>query len=575
MELDHSTYDYSGFFKTEQIVAQVLVPGTAYYIKRKSNRLAITLFFFIIALLCGGLAGLALGSDFLSDSDEAGPIFFFSALFFLIISLTFFFIALATRKPARIKRLSLLAIPIQHSKFQDKSVLVDKSGLLKPVGFSYPSLDEENVKKLDSTFKNTRQLVTKIPMVLSPKNQYRFENQTDKNFKNKLELYAEEARCNQFIENITQIFDSVHTFDVQLPLFDGSNRLLDFLKQNNLNSNSWNGHVLQKISDIELRGKIEGIVGIVHTSKSQAAVDVDDLALDILAFYDKLFPRLDYVLNKSLHHINVQYINQYLENLTHSSYNYYCPHCNQEAINSLLHNSYGHDGAKDFRVNLNRQALMIPTDPFTFVWRCRLCERETKNPFQIHKMIDELFTPVYDMLYEENLKDRLQIYNHINDEKRSYTEKAQVQFHEVMRDNRNKTDTIKSKIRSILAEIKADESAIFGLRDLLTKFDRISTQKIREIDTEMQHIKMEMEDKARAASESLNDVVQNAKNSISSSIEKYSNLARQDQAQRDKLQKKMAQTHDVLLKLQQSDSKRAEMDSQAFRQYLKRISRFR
>ncbi len=155
-------------------------------------------------------------------------------------------------------------------------------------------------------------------------------------------------------------------------------------------------------------------------------------------------------------------------------------------------------------------------------------------------MDDELFTPLYDKLSEEHFKDRLKIYNNINDKKREFSDKASTQFHQVIRENRAKEDAIKSKIRSISAEILSEQSAVSDLNALLLKYERIDEERAQEIAKDIEEIKSKVEEENEKAKEEIVNTVAEAKQNIEEATEKYANLERKDQEKRDAIQKQIA-----------------------------------
>ena len=99
------------------------------------------------------------------------------------------------------------------------------------------------------------------------------------------------------------------------------------------------------------------------------------------------------------------------------------------------------------------------------------------------------------------------------------------QLHEV--------DSIKSKIRSISAEVEADEMAIGSLSAIMIRYERLAQERADFYKKDIARIKNEIITSAEAATEQINEVVETAKNIIEQDLNKNAELARQDQAKRD------------------------------------------
>lgn len=487
--------------------------------------------FFSILIIVGIL--IFIFSDNYSDLESV----YFGLMILGTIGATIFYILFFTMKiNTSLNNVGLFNIPFYHSKLQDNSALVDLSGLTNNVEFIFRNLNADQIKNITKNSNELNSLINNYPIVINSENQKEIPNNSDEFRKENLKIFSEEIELLDKTENIIDNVNGSDTYTVNFPVLKKDDNFLDFLKSR---KNGSNNLTIKNIAEETVKSnfnKIDGIVDI-YTNRD-SAVDVDNLCSDLLKKYNDILPRYKYSLNHSMERINKPanlLMNYQLHNI---SYNYYCPYCNEESVKKIIASKYYHED-KDVKTTFKANTKLELVDVFPTIYKCPLCENETKKPIFRHKMDDELFTPMYDKLSEEHFKDRLKIYNNINDKKREFSEKAATQFHQVIRENRAKEDAIKSKIRTISAEILSEQSAISDLNDLLLKYERIDKERAHEIAKDIEGIKAKVEEENQKAKEEIVNTVAEAKQSIEKATEKYANLERKDQEKRDKVQQKI------------------------------------
>ncbi len=189
---------------------------------------------------------------------------------------------------------------------------------------------------------------------------------------------------------------------------------------------------------------------------------------------------------------------------------------------------------------------MYLIDPVLRTWKCPVCEHLSATPFKIHKLDDELFKRVFDRLGEENRIERLRIYNNISDQKRSYAEKAEVQMHQVLREQRTKADAIRSKLRSIVAEINADQMAIQQLIVALLKFKQLGDERARQFEAEIEQIKSIIGKRTEEQQKILEEQYAQMKDDMNKNLDEQKLLEREEDRKKYEMQKQMLETLNVM-----------------------------
>ncbi len=482
----------------------------------------------------GSISVLLLRDSFYNEENA----FIISGIFG--IGFIVFLILLFTNKiKTQINKLDLIYLPISQMEFQNGSILVDRSGVINPTNFNFSNLDAEDISLVDSSLKSMTKQTCEMPYVLSSGKSIDLKNNNPEYNKENIKLYSEEVNLIDINKSIENAFERTNTYNLQLKAYKYNP---NFFKALSLISPDNPNNTLEESKESEIIKGLNQINGIIdlYNDEKEALVDIDDLCLEVLQLQEKIVPRIDYAVHSSLNQVVFPSTFKFVDVIEQASYNYYCPSCNAELLEQIEKNDYSHDGEADKRIFFPSNTRMEIADISTNMWRCPLCEKETSQPYPKHKFEDELFTLVYDKLYEENYLERLKVYNHINDEKRKYAEKSEELFHQVIRESRSKVDTIKSKIRTVHSDIVSDEMAIRELQALMVKYKKIAEDKAKQIEVDLINTKKDIEEENRKSKERIESAVTEAKNSIDESTKKYANLEREDQAKRDAVQKDIA-----------------------------------
>lgn len=489
-----------------------------------------------IALIVIGVIAAAAGGV-IAVNETAGVALLGAGVVLLIIGIV---ILAQAKVDKEVTKLGLAYLPVNQLNFQNGSIQVDRSGVMGDVNFDFTNLNADNIQQAHNEFVKLDKHLDKIPLVLTGGTTMALENHNDSFHKENLKIYKEEKEYHDMNLNLEDIFSRTENYHVKIPAYANDPK---FTSELDRVQNGKPNHIIEKIKTNDIKAELNKIDGIVqlYEDKKEQSIDIDDLCLQILDVLARSMPRLDYTTNVSLNELTVGGTYKFTRIIDMASYNYYCPECNKQAIEYIEHGDYTHSGDRDNRVEFPRNTLMEPVDINSNRWLCKLCNKETNVPYPKHKMDDELFTPVYDKLYEEHFKDRLSIYNHINDEKRKYGEKAEVQFHQVKRESRDKQDALKSKIRTIQSDIMADDAAIEELNGLLLKYKRIAEQKSKEIKQDLANSKEKIAKENAKSRKRIDSAVAQANKNIDASTKRYSTLEREDQSKRDNVQKQIAE----------------------------------
>jgi hypothetical protein len=471
-----------------------------------------------------------------------------SALFFLLLSVktkvallpVVFFAVMAfvyrkklkeCRFPYRIRRMARLGLPFFECPFEGKSLWVDRSGLTPPISFKYPSLWSENVEKAKQLQEEVKDLCGRFPVILGPSRppvggiKETLSGEAGEN-----RLFGEEVLFTRDFEEIEKEISELSVFDVGLPVLKRESPLARYLKQNETPGDAALPK-MEKKSRREIEwdlSRIGGVMKIGTGSQDEELVDVDTFAEDLIGFIDRCIPRMHHVVRTSLQDILGRECPDWFRMIHRSAFNSYCPQCNTDTIRRVMNTDFDYNKNDSGRGVFPQTTRMVLADIRTMEWECPLCRHRTTAPLALHRVYDELFEKVYAKLLEENEKDRLSVYNHINDEKRKYAEKEEVQSHEVTRENRGQTDAIQARIRAIASSVSAEKMSIAELSAILIEFEIIARNQDLKIDDTIRAIEAKIEQKGSEFSRAVMESAREANARIEGCRVKNALLAREE-----------------------------------------------
>jgi hypothetical protein len=148
------------------------------------------------------------------------------------------------------------------------------------------------------------------------------------------------------------------------------------------------------------------------------------------------------------------------------SYNFYCPDCQTDDIDSVVELSDPQDGD----------------------WYCETCRttHDTAAVIPRHRIKDDIVNPVWDQLWREKDDQRREIYENIEDQKADLQEREFEQRREEIRSTTDRIRELRSRIRDLKTEAKAAEGKVSEIGDLMVKYERLHDQRKQAFEEEVE-----------------------------------------------------------------------------------------
>lgn len=158
------------------------------------------------------------------------------------------------------------------------------------------------------------------------------------------------------------------------------------------------------------------------------------------------------------------------------SYNFYCPSCYEDDIESHLEVESRDGGGRS--------------------WACDTCRERFELDGQVipkHRLKDELVEPIWDKLWIEKDDERRRIYERVEDQQEEFREREFEEKQRVIRDAWSRIKELRATIREIKTDARAGEGAVREIGDLLDRYDRIVQERKRQFYSDIEDAKDRIE----------------------------------------------------------------------------------
>ncbi|QZA89020.1 hypothetical protein K0C01_02315 [Salinarchaeum sp. IM2453] len=195
------------------------------------------------------------------------------------------------------------------------------------------------------------------------------------------------------------------------------------------------------------------------------------------------------------------------------SYNFYCPSCLEDDIESEV----------------------TISDPEAGEWYCETCRsyHDMGDTVPRHRLKDDVVTPVCDQLWIEKDDERRRIYEKIEDQKQELQER---EFEERREEIRSATDRIKdlrSRIRDLKTQAKAARGTVEQISSLMVRYERLGKERKEEFRRDVQDSFAEIDKKTQEVLEQTQHKQQKRLEEAEQAAKEKAELMRLEQRQRD------------------------------------------
>jgi len=195
------------------------------------------------------------------------------------------------------------------------------------------------------------------------------------------------------------------------------------------------------------------------------------------------------------------------------SYNFYCPRCQLDDIDSTVE-------------------LVSPQDD---AWHCDTCQTEhtTEELLPRHRIKDDVVNPTWDQLWIEKDDERRRIYENISDQKAELEEREFEQRREEIRSSADRIRDLRSRIRDLKKEADAAQAKVSAIGDMMLKYERIHEQRKQEFEKEVQSAFDEIDAETEELLEETRDIEQKRLEEAQKEAKQNAEMMREEERRRE------------------------------------------
>lgn len=363
------------------------------------------------------------------------------------------------------------------------SLLFDESASLGTESFSLPTV--ETAAALDEIIEQLDREAESIPAVLGTGvgKAIQGDREAPIPFAEPTGLRGQEARLQELLETMAGRMEGLEVETVELPLLGRDHPA------------------------------VPGLLPLTSNGEEEASPQAPDLARILDGGWIELLTRLrDFrgrwksnvsvltaVRFRSLAELLSPALIELGEAVQYGSFNFYCPNCHSQELESVLGRDYGVSAGEDTGpVELSRNSRCCFNQE-SGTWICEACESSTAAPIPVHKVLDEALIPAYTRLIDENKPSRFELDNRTRDQELSYSNKMNTELDELSREFSHECGRIDREIALIMASMDGNQSAVETLRQLMSEYKGKQNAIVQRIAEQSKGLVREISDATQSA----------------------------------------------------------------------------
>lgn len=363
----------------------------------------------------------------------------------------------------KMTKLGVAYVPVASQvAFEDKSIIVDHTGTVKPEEFKLQILRQNDLLK-DKI--NELELLAKTAPIVENSNEPE-EVETEQYSRSIQKVVYNDyfGKLDRSLRTFTYCLNDLDESTVKLPLIHPETKYAEFLAEHGTDNvgdapvfeiydmEEYNADVSKFHSINELRKSLS-----THTSQ------IDEVLRKLMVNMADSVQTIASIKVASANKI-VDHSNSILFQILKSSYNHYSPLLEAEEIDRIKTENFNYsDLVEEYKPFNLKQSSKVKYD---IISNCWVAEDGSKTifPFGINQIQEEIVAPIVQNLLSETRLERLKIYNHIKDQKLDYLNKWHQDTEDFYGRNRAESADLINLMRANLRDYIAAYNTLISLQ---------------------------------------------------------------------------------------------------------------
>lgn len=351
----------------------------------------------------------------------------------------------------RVTKMGVAYVPVaKRVAYNDKSFIVDQSGVTDKEKFTLQVIKQNEL--INDAVTNLQTLTKSAPIVEGSKEPEPVNTGEFSKSIQKINFNDYFGKLDRTLRTISYSLGNIEEYNVELPVVFPDTEYARFLKEHSA-TNVKGSPVFNVFDTAQFDGDIERFNQLNETRKalSNQSEQVDKILKTLMV--DMADTVQSTVAKKVASAATlVDYSNRILFNILKAPYNFYSPVLEAEEIERIRNEKFDYESVdysyKPFNL---RESSRVKLDLHSMSWVADDGSRTTV-PFGVNQIQYEVIAPIVSNLLKDTRKERIEIYNHIKDQKLSYLNKWHQDTEDFYGRNRAEAADIINLMRSTLSE---------------------------------------------------------------------------------------------------------------------------
>ncbi len=354
----------------------------------------------------------------------------------------------------RVTKMGVAYVPVaKRVAYNGKSFIVDQSGLTPKETFTLQVINQKDL--INNAISDLHDLLQRAPIVEKSTAPEQINTGELSKSIQKINFNDYFGKLDRTLRTISYSLENIEEYNVALPVVFPNTAYARFLDEH-ATSQVENAPVFHVFDTSRFNNDIDRFNELNETRKalSNQSEKVDDTLKSLMV------AMANAVQATALKKINsagtlVDYTNRILFNILKAPYNFYSPVLEAEEIERIRNEKFDYESIDyNYRPFNLRDSSRVKLDLHSMSWVAEDGSRTTL-PFGVNQIQYEIIAPIVSNLLKDTKKERLEIYNHIKDQKISYLNKWHQDTEDFYGRNRAEAADIINLMRSTLAEYSA------------------------------------------------------------------------------------------------------------------------
>ena len=370
----------------------------------------------------------------------------------------------------KVNKLGVAYVPVaKRIAFNGKSFVVDHSGSTQSERFTLQIIKDNSL--LNSSISDLQILTKEAPVVESSSEPEQVDTGDFSKSIQKVTFHDYFGKLDRTLRTVSYCLTNVDESTVELPVVSPDSKFYAFLEEHAA-SDTDGRPVFNVFNTTAYDKNIEQFNSINETRKafSNKSEEIDKTLRQLICDMAQAVQTTSTMKVAAASSL-VEYSNRILFNCLKASYNFYSPVLEADEIERIKNETFNYTETEiDYHPFNLRESSRVRFDLTSMSWVAEDGSR-TIVPFGINQIQEEILAPIVTNLMRENRKDRLEIYNHIKDQKIDYLNQWHRDTEDFYGRNRAEANNLINIMRGNLAEYTANFNTLTALKNTVEKMN--------------------------------------------------------------------------------------------------------